>query len=153
MNHSAINVEERDCDIMETAEVQIGQHRYKSKFLVSSTRYDVILDTPWSANAKASKNYLVPQVTVGRKTIRVVDHFSKRPHSILCNSSCNAPHAARLFRDRVFTLQDIPESVVSDRDLKFTSHIRTHLMKLLETQIKISTSNHPKTDLQSKVKI
>lgn len=83
--------------------------------------------------------------------ITFVDRFSKRPHFLPCKSTDTAVEAAKLFIDNVFKHHGLPNSIVSDRDPKFTSNFWSELMKLLKIQLKMSTASHPQTDGQSEV--
>ncbi|KAE9025537.1 hypothetical protein PR002_g11170 [Phytophthora rubi] len=57
--------------------------------------------------------------------------------------------SAELFLDLVFRHHGLPESIVSDRDPRFTSAFWTRLYALLGTRLLMSTSAHPKTDGQT----
>lgn len=77
------------------------------------------------------------------------DKFSKMVHFAACNTETDAFETAKLFRDRVFALHGMPESIVSDRDARFTGHFWKGLMKLLGVTHKLSTAFHPQTDGQT----
>ena len=49
----------------------------------------------------------------------------------------------------IFRLHGIPKTVISDRDVKFTSAFRKTLFTSLGTQINFSTAYHPQTDGQT----
>jgi len=54
----------------------------------------------------------------------------------------------RLFRDYVWKLHSLPESIISDRGVQFVVGMMRELNKLLEIQTKLSTVYHPQTDGQ-----
>ena len=51
----------------------------------------------------------------------------------------------------VFKLHGMPATIVSDKDLVFTSHFWQELMRLQGVQVAMSTTYHPQTDGQTKV--
>ncbi|KAE9201080.1 hypothetical protein PF005_g15093 [Phytophthora fragariae] len=60
-----------------------------------------------------------------------------------------ADESAELFRDLVFRHHGLPESIVSDRDPRFTFAFWTRLFALLGTRLLMSTAAHPETDGQT----
>lgn len=75
-----------------------------------------------------------------------VDRFSKRVRLIPSKSSDTAEDVAKCFFNHIFRLHGLPDSVVSDRDRKFTSRFWSSLMGLCGIKLKMSTSRHPQTD-------
>ncbi|KAJ0392880.1 hypothetical protein ATCC90586_010562 [Pythium insidiosum] len=57
--------------------------------------------------------------------------------------------AAAVFLDSVFRLHGLPETLVSDRDPRFTSAFWRSLFRLLDTRLQMSTAAHPETDGQT----
>jgi len=56
---------------------------------------------------------------------------------------------ARIFRDNVWKLHELPESVISDRGLQFAAGMMKELNKMLGIETKLSTAYHPETDGQT----
>jgi len=56
---------------------------------------------------------------------------------------------ARLFRDNVWKLHGLPDSIVSDRGPQFTAGIMKELNRMLGIDTKLSTAFHPQTDGQT----
>ena len=79
----------------------------------------------------------------------VVDRLTKRSRFIPTRDDATAEETARLFFDRVVCECGLPESIVCDRDPKFTSDFWKHLFKCLGTNLKMSTSDHPQSDGQT----
>ncbi|KAH9752509.1 Endonuclease [Citrus sinensis] len=79
----------------------------------------------------------------------VVDRYSKYATFIAAPINCKADEAARLFVKHIVKLWGVPKSIVSDRDPRFTGRFWTKLFKMLETDLKFSTSFHLQTDGQT----
>ena len=75
-----------------------------------------------------------------------VDRMSRRVHLIPSRPFDNAVDAAKSFHGNVFKSNGLPDEIVSDRDLKFTSKFWRALMDLCGIKLKMSTSRHPQTD-------
>jgi len=54
----------------------------------------------------------------------------------------------RLFRDNIWKLHRLPESVVSDRGPQFVVELMKELNRMLEIEIKLLTVFYPQTDGQ-----
>ena len=55
----------------------------------------------------------------------------------------------RLFRDNVWRLHGLPESVVSDRGPQFAAELTKELNEMLGIKTKLLTAFHPQTDRQT----
>ncbi|KAE9248599.1 hypothetical protein PF002_g5702 [Phytophthora fragariae] len=92
----------------------------------------------------------LPRDAEGRTGVLVfVDRFSKMTHLAPVAAEVTADESAELFLDLVFRHHDLPESIVSDRDPRFTSAFWTRLFALLDTRLLMSTAAHPETDGQT----
>ena len=86
-------------------------------------------------------------VVVGKDAILVVcDRLSKITHFVATTEGTSAEGLARLFRDNVWKLHGLPESVVSDRGLQFVAELTKQLNRMLGIKTKLSTAFHPQTD-------
>ncbi|KAE9165491.1 hypothetical protein PF005_g29580 [Phytophthora fragariae] len=70
-------------------------------------------------------------------------------HLIPVSDTVTAADTAAHFIDCVFRHHGLPESIVSDRDPRFTSAFWSSLFQLLGTKLSMSTAAHPKTDGQT----
>ena len=61
----------------------------------------------------------------------------------------SAEGLARLFRDNVWKLHGLPESVVSDRGPQFVAELTKELNRMLGIETRLSTVFHPQTDGQT----
>jgi len=53
---------------------------------------------------------------------------------------------ARLFRDNVWKLHGLPESIISDRGPQFAAGVMRELNTMLDIDSKLLTAFHPQTD-------
>ena len=60
-----------------------------------------------------------------------------------------AERLVRLFRDNMWKLHGLPESMISDRGPQFAAGLTKELNKMLGIEIKLSTAYHPQTDSQT----
>ena len=89
-------------------------------------------------------------VVAGKDAILVVcDRLSKMTHFVATTKETSAEGLARLFRDNVWKLHGLPESIVSDRGPQFAAELTKELNRMLGIQTKLSTAFHPQTDGQT----
>ncbi|MCO5550162.1 hypothetical protein L7F22_003644 [Adiantum nelumboides] len=81
----------------------------------------------------------------------VIDRFSKQVHFILVKKTVKPDHLARLFVAQIFRLHGMPETIVSDRDPRFTSLFWKEIWENIGTRLQFSSSFHPQTDGQSEI--
>ncbi|GJP64121.1 hypothetical protein CLOP_g21142 [Closterium sp. NIES-67] len=79
----------------------------------------------------------------------VIEKFSKTGHFLATHANTTIAETARLFFHQVAYLLGIPRTLISDRDLKFTSKFWKELMRLLGTRLAMSSTYHPQTDGQT----
>jgi len=78
----------------------------------------------------------------------VCDRLSKITHFVATMKGTTAEELARLFKDNVWRLHSLPESVVSDRGLQFAAKLTKELNRMLGIQTKLLTAFHPQTNEQ-----
>ena len=79
----------------------------------------------------------------------VCDRFLKISYFVATTEKTTAEGLARLFRDNVWKLHGLLESVILDRGLQFTAGLMRELNKMLEIETKLSMAYHLKTDGQT----
>eukprot|EP00736_Rhodelphis_marinus_P011688 Rmarinus@m.20211 len=79
----------------------------------------------------------------------VVDRLSKRAHFLPCHATDAASDVARLYFGSIVKLHGIPQSLVSDRDVRFTSRFWRTLMDECGVKRNMSSAFHPQTDGQT----
>jgi hypothetical protein len=80
----------------------------------------------------------------------VVDKLSKMAHYIPTVTQITAKELADLFFKEIIRLHGVPESIISDRDPRFTSEFWRVLWEKLGTKLSMSTAHHPQSDGQTK---
>ena len=89
-------------------------------------------------------------VSKGHDLILVVcDRFSKMSHFVVTTEKTTAEGLARLFRDNIWKLHGLPESVISDKGPQFAVGMMKELNKMLGIETKLSMAYHPETDRQT----
>ncbi|KAM6551282.1 hypothetical protein CsatB_001090 [Cannabis sativa] len=79
----------------------------------------------------------------------VVDRFTKAAHFLPVRTTFSVDQLAEVYVKEIVRLHGVPKSIVSDRDLKFTSKFWQSLQRAMGTKLKFSTAFHPQTDGQS----
>lgn len=65
----------------------------------------------------------------------VLDKFSKYAHFVVLSHSYTAPQIAHLFFEHIFKRHGLPESIVCDRDVTFTSNFCKELFRICGSTI------------------
>jgi len=78
----------------------------------------------------------------------VVDRLTKMVYFIPTTEKTSAEGLARLFRDNVWKLHGLPESIVSDRGPQFAAGIMQKLNRMLGIKSKLSMAFHSQTNGQ-----
>jgi len=88
-------------------------------------------------------------ISKGHDSILVVcDRFSKMSHFVATTKKTTAEGLVRLFRDNVWKLHGLPESVISDRGPQFAVGLTRELNKMLGIETNLSIAYHPEIDEQ-----
>ena len=88
-------------------------------------------------------------VVAGKDAILIVcNRLSKMTHFVAATEGMLAEGLARLFRDNVWKLHGLSESVVLDRGPQFAAELTKELNQMLGIETKLSTVFHPQTDGQ-----
>src|SRR5436853_3918107 len=107
-----------------------------------------IPNRPWE---DISMDFIVglPESAGYTKIWVIVDRFSKMAHFIPLTTEVPIERLALMFLKEIWRYHGLPESIISDRDSRFTSKFWTSLMKLLGVKLNVSTAFHPETDGQT----
>jgi len=89
-------------------------------------------------------------IVAGKNVILVVcDRLSKMTYFVTTTEGTSVEGLARLFRDNMWKLHGLPESVVSDRGPQFVAKLTKELNKMLGIETRLSTVFHSQTDRQT----
>jgi len=103
---------------------------------------------PWTA---ISMEFIVglPKPEGYTKIWVIVDRFSKMAYFIPLKTEEHIKELALTFVKAIWRLHGLPESIVSDRDTRFTSKFWTSLMQLLQVRLNMLTAFLPECDGQT----
>ena len=76
----------------------------------------------------------------------IVDQLTKSSHSVPFKTCMNVAKLAEIYIVQIVKLHVIPSSIVSGRDLRFTSKFWASLQAALGTKLRLSSAYHPQTD-------
>ena len=79
----------------------------------------------------------------------IVDRLTKSAHFLPVRSTYNVQKLTEIYVVEIVRLHGVPSSIVSDRDLKFTSHFWRELQAAMGTKLKLSSAYHPQIDGQT----
>ena len=89
-------------------------------------------------------------VVAGKDVILVVcDQLSKMTHFVAMTEGTSVEGLAKLFRDNVWKLHRLLESVVLDRGPQFVAELTKKLNRMLGIETRLSTAFHPQMDGQT----
>jgi len=79
----------------------------------------------------------------------VVEKLSKSTHFIPVQLTYRVVQISHIFMQNIFILHGLPKTIISNRDVKFTSVFWKTLFGGLGTQLNFNTAYHPQTDGQT----
>ena len=91
----------------------------------------------------------LPMVAEKDVILIVCNRLLKMTHFVATIEGTSAEGLARLFRDNVWRLHRLPESIVSDREPQFAAELTKELNGMLGIKTKLLTAFHPQMDGQT----
>ena len=104
-----------------------------------------LTDRPWQSIGMDFMGSL-PQLNNFNYLLVVIDWLTSQVHFVPTTMVVTAKGVMWLILKEVVRLHGIPESIVSDRDTRFTSIFWKELQKLMGTKLLMSMAFHPQTD-------
>jgi len=120
----------------------------RTEELAGKLKLSEVLEKPW---LHLTVDFIMKlPVVAGKDAILVVcDRLSKITHFVATTKGTSAEELARLFRDNVWKLHGLPESVVLDREPQFVAELTRELNRMLGIETRLSTVFHLQTDRQT----
>ena len=105
-------------------------------------------EKPWT---HLTVDFITKLPIIARKDaiLVVYNQLLKMTYFVVTTEGLLAKSLARLFRDNVWKLYGLPESVVSDRGPQFAVELTKELNRMLEIEMRLLTAFHPQTDGQT----
>ena len=92
----------------------------------------------------------LPSTANGNNAILTfVDRLTKYAHFVPTSTAITAAGTADLYIRNVYRLHGLSQTIVCDRDPRFTAEFFREVLKRLKIDLKLSTSQHPETDGQT----
>ncbi|GJW45721.1 putative reverse transcriptase domain-containing protein [Tanacetum coccineum] len=92
----------------------------------------------------------LPRTSSGHDIIWViVDRLTKPAHFLPMRDDYKMDRLARLYLNEIVARHGVPISIISDRDIRFTSRFWQSMQEALGTRLDMSIAYHPQTDGQS----
>ncbi|GJY42792.1 putative reverse transcriptase domain-containing protein [Tanacetum coccineum] len=92
----------------------------------------------------------LPKKKSGHDTIWViVDRLTKSTHFLAMREDYSTKRLAKLYIDEIVARHEVPVSIISDQDGRFTSRCWQTVQKALGMRLDMNTAYHPQTDGQS----
>ena len=119
----------------------------RTEELAGKLKLSEVLEKPWT-HLTVDFITKLPMVA-GKDAILVVcDRLSKIMYFVATTEGMSAEGLTRLFRDNIWKLNGLPESVVSDREHQFVAELTKELNQMLGIEMKLLMVFHPQTNRQ-----
>jgi len=114
---------------------------------VEKLKLSKVLEKPWT---HLMVDFITKLLLVARKNaiLVVCDRLSKMTHFVVTMEGTSAEGLAQLFRDNVWKLYGLPESIVLDKGSQFATEMMKELNKILGIETRLSTLFHSQTNRQ-----
>ena len=121
----------------------------RTEEVVGKLKLSEVPEKPWTY---LMVDFIMKLLVVARKNVILVvyDRLSKITYFVATTEETLVEGLARLFRDNIWKLHGLPESMVSDRGPQFVAELMKELNKMLGIETRLSTVFHSQTDRQTK---
>ena len=101
---------------------------------------------PWQCIGMDFITNLPTTVNDNDAILTFVDRLTKQAHFVATKATLDAQGTANLYVQNVYRQHGLSESIVSDRDPRFTADVYKSIFQSLGVKLEFSTANHPQTD-------
>ena len=122
---------------------QCQRIKNRAEIPAEKLRPNEVLERPWQHISVE----FITKLSVSKSCdfiLVVCDRFSKMFHFVVMTEKTMVEGLAKLFRNNVWKLHGLPESVISDRGPQFAAGLTKELNKMLGIETKLSTVYHVK---------
>ena len=119
--------------------------KVKAEHQVSSGLLQSIRIPEWKCY-RITMDFVVGLPLIGRKYDSVwvvVDRLTKSVHFLPVRTDYSLDKQAELYISEIVRLHEIPISMISDKDMRFTSRFWEKMQEALGTRLNFSTTFHP----------
>ncbi|GJQ92310.1 putative reverse transcriptase domain-containing protein [Tanacetum coccineum] len=130
----------------------IMHESHKSKYSIhpgSDKMYQDLKNLYWWPSMKAKIATYVSKCLTCAKLKVIVDRLTKSAHFLPMREDDTLEKLTRQYLKEVVSRHEVPVSIISDHDGRFTLHFWKSLNKALGTRLDMSTASHLQTDGQS----
>ena len=121
------------------------QMKNRTEVLAGKLKLSEVLEKPHLTVDFITK---LPLVVKKDAILVIYDRLSKMMHFVATTEETLMEGLARLFRNNIWKLHELLESIVSDREPQFVAELTRELNRMLRIEMKLSTTFHPQTDGQ-----
>ena len=121
----------------------------RTEEVVGKLKLSEVPEKPWTY---LMVDFIMKLLVVARKNVILVvyDRLSKMTYFVATTEGTLVEGLAKLFKDNIWKLHGLPESMVSDRGPQFVAELMKELNKMLGIETRLSTVFHSQTDRQTK---
>ena len=126
------------CDICQRMKNRIEE-------IAGKLKLNEVPEKPWT---HLMVDFITKLPLVARKDVILIvcNRLSKMMHFVAITERMLAEGLARLFKDNIWKLHGLPESIVLDRGLQFATELIKELNRILGIETKLLTAFYPQTD-------
>ncbi|GBG86010.1 hypothetical protein CBR_g40823 [Chara braunii] len=92
---------------------------------------------------------LVTSKSGKRHIFVIIDRFTKYARPVVMPETATTDHVIKLFQDNWVCDFGLPKTIVSDRDVRFTSELWKKTAEQMGSQLHMTSGNHPETNGQA----